>query len=116
MFTQGHFNQIHEGVVGHHNDYYDCLPIVTSGIYGVPYGEVGQRTESASPFVNVEARDFRLVAGSNAIGNGANLSLIFTTDIVGNVRTTWDIGAYSYRSSTQPITPAAPSRLRVENP
>ncbi|HUN55328.1 MAG TPA: choice-of-anchor Q domain-containing protein [Smithella sp.] len=45
--------------------------------------------------------NFNLLSGSPAIGQGANLSSIFTTDIQGNPWTVpWGIGAYEYVSTS----------------
>jgi hypothetical protein len=45
-----------------------------------------------------------LTTGANAIGNGTDLSAIFTTDILGNARSApWDIGAYAYNGGTPPV-------------
>lgn len=100
LFMSGYFNQVHYGVTGNYNDYYNNAPIISSGIYGVPYGEIGQQGESLSPVVDAVGGDFRLVSSANAIGNGHNLSSVFTTDFAGNTRTTWDIGAYQYIASS----------------
>lgn len=55
---------------------------------------------ATSPFTNVAGLDFSLVVGTSAIGAGADLSGVFTTDVTGATRTTpWDIGAYKYGSS-----------------
>lgn len=48
-------------------------------------------------FVDPANGDFRLKAGSPAIGSGADLSAFFTTDITGATRTVpWDIGAFMH--------------------
>jgi hypothetical protein len=47
-------------------------------------------------FVNSNNGDVRLQANSPAIGAGANLSAMFTTDFYGNTRTNWDIGAVAF--------------------
>ena len=102
LFVHGYFNQRHVGVIGHHNDYSGCEPMVSSGIYGVPYGEVGQQGEPSSPCLNAAGGDFRLRSDAHAIGNGADLSAVFTTDFFGNTRTTWDIGACGYSTAPAP--------------
>lgn len=66
LFLDGYFNMAHHGVTGNHNDYWNCGPIVTSGIYGVPWGEDGQQGETSSPCVNAPGGDFRLKSGANA--------------------------------------------------
>lgn len=48
-------------------------------------------------FVSEVTPDFNIQSDSGAIGNGADLSVTFTTDFNGDTRTTpWDIGAYGY--------------------
>lgn len=48
-------------------------------------------------FVSIPGHDFRLGAGSPAIGTGADLSSVFTADIELATRVApWDIGAYEY--------------------
>lgn len=47
-------------------------------------------------FVGAWDEDFRLLSTSDAIGAGYNLSAVFTTDIDGATRTTWDCGCYAY--------------------
>ena len=58
--------------------------------------------------------DFNLLPSSPVIGNGANLSSIFTTDIN---YVTWAIpyglGAYKYTGTSDITPPAAPSGLAV---
>jgi hypothetical protein len=94
LFVDGNFPQVHVGVTGTYNDYYLCFPIISSGIYGTPYGETGQQTETASPFVT-SGSDFRLVSGANAVSGGTNRSDITTTDILGATIATWHMGAYA---------------------
>lgn len=54
--------------------------------------------------------NYKLTAGSPAIGVGANLNSYFTTDFDGTTRgTTWDIGAYEYEP------PPPPTGLVIEN-
>ena len=48
------------------------------------------------PSTATEPEHIALLTGSPAIGAGANLSSLFTTDYYGNTRTTWDIGAIAY--------------------
>lgn len=114
LWMSSNFNIVTQGATGSYNDYYACFNIISSGIYGVPYGETGQQGESASPVVDAAAGDFRLIAGANAVGNGQNLSSLFSTDAAGVSRPAtgaWDIGAYQlvFGSRTSgPITRAGP--------
>lgn len=97
LFNTNHFNLTHVGLAqSSHNAYWNCLPIISSGVFGAPWNEVGQRNETAEPCVNPVAGDFRLVATALSAGNGTNLSGIFTTDINGATRSQWDIGAYAF--------------------
>lgn len=112
LFVDGHFNLVHQGVTGSYNDYYLCLPIISSGIFGVPYGELGQQTETASPFVDI-GRDFRLVGGANASSNGTNRSDITTTDIQGTTISTWHMGAYTGTNSPA-IIPSIPRTYQLK--
>jgi hypothetical protein len=60
----------------------------THGIFGNPKFAV-------LPDGSVGSGDWRLRTDSPASGRGANLSVFFTTDILGNIRNDkWDIGAY----------------------
>lgn len=63
---------------------------------------------TANPlFVNPGSGDFRLSAGSTAIGTGANLSAQFTTDYNGTTRTVpYDVGALAFSSAIAPTCPA----------
>jgi hypothetical protein len=65
---------------------------------------------SDPPFVNTStpytATNFRLRAGSPAIGAGVNLSSIFTTDFTGATRgVLWDTGAFQSTTITLPPQP-----------
>jgi hypothetical protein len=63
-------------------------------------------------FVDPSRNDFRLRAGSPAIGAGATLSTLFSIDLLGAVRSgAWDIGAYAFGSA--PTTLPAPTNARV---
>jgi hypothetical protein len=60
-------------------------------------------------FVNPSADDFRLQAGSPAIGRGITIP-DFIYDKSGNVRTvSWDIGAYKYGAAADTLPSASPS-------
>ena len=53
----------------------------------------------------VSSSDYHLQSGSPARDAGVDLSLIFTTDLEGNTRSAWDIGAYEY-DTTAPTIPS----------
>jgi hypothetical protein len=94
----------HMGVTSTNNLYYN-----NTGT-NLPSGEAGQQNRTASAFVSAPT-NFQLVSTSKAIGNGVDLSAIFTTDITGATRTTWDIGAYSYTTYNKPNPPL---NLRIQ--
>ena len=61
----------------------------------------GSQTSVTLNFIDASRKDFRLgIDETNASGNGVDLSnnpnFLFSTDIKGNVRSQWDIGAFSY--------------------
>ncbi len=89
-------------------DYYN------TGTYTTSYSEDGTRSTptaaySTDTFENVtgSSEDYALVSGSDLIGEGTDLSADamypFDWDITGATRTTWDVGAY-YFASTSAIT------------
>jgi len=93
LFHTGNFTSGNLGVaIAAHNDYY-----ANTGA-GVPVGETGQQNESSDPCVNVAAGDFTLRTWAKANSNGADMSAVFTTDILGVSRLVWDIGAYVFTS------------------
>lgn len=59
-------------------------------------------------FVNefgINKEDYRILAGSAAIGRGVALNNLFSTDSAGTARgLTWDIGAFEYSQTTTSIT------------
>lgn len=55
-------------------------------------------------FVDPDNGDFRLAAGSPAIGAGTDLSASFTDDYAGATRATWDMGAYAYEEAGPDVT------------
>jgi hypothetical protein len=74
----------------------------------------------ASTFVGTinsaaQASDFKLKSGATAaIGKGANLSSVFTTDFAGVSRgSSFDIGAYQYTGSGVISRPSTPINLQV---
>lgn len=69
---------------------------------GYPTVDTDQQNETSLPIVS--GTDFHLVAGAKSIGNGLDLSSIFTSDIAGNTRTSWDIGAYWSGTEGEPPT------------
>lgn len=77
---------------------------------GVPSGTAGQVDGASTTFNAPASYDFTLKAGGYAVGAGADLSGIFTTDILGRTRGAWDIGAYAFTLNRANIT-----NLRVKN-
>lgn len=66
--------------------------------------------DAGQPGYGITNGDYHLREGSPAIGNGANLSSLFTTDLDGVERgATWDIGAYEYVASEPPDPPDPPA-------
>ncbi len=51
-------------------------------------------------FRDAAHNNFQLLSSSGAKATGANLSAIFTTDIRGLTRSTWDAGAFSYQAGS----------------
>lgn len=74
-----------------------------NGYYGntgsVPAGTANQVNGSNTTFSDAELEDFNLLSSGYAVGTGADLSSVFTTDKSGTNRTTWDLGAYAFGSS-----------------
>ena len=72
---------------------------------------------STANFTNVTAssEDLHLVSGSALIGAGTDLSGTFTTDIDGETRSAWDVGADEYISVAEPISVfrGSPMRMRM---
>jgi hypothetical protein len=74
---------------------------------------LGYMTHGFQSNPQLAASPLILQSGSPCIGAGANLSVTFTTDIVGATRTVpWDMGAYKY-GGVSPTQPAAPTNLRL---
>jgi parallel beta-helix repeat protein len=71
--------------------------------------QTGCSSNGTISFVDAGNGDFRLQSGSAAINTGANLSSVFTTDIAGITRVSWDIGAYAFNASSDTAAVAAPS-------
>jgi hypothetical protein len=59
----------------------------------------------ADQFVSTTSgsEDFHLKSGADAIGVGTDLSGTFTTDIDGDTRSSWDVGADEYSSGAPAI-------------
>jgi hypothetical protein len=56
---------------------------------------LASQSVASMKFKDVSTGDLRTEAGSVAAGAGVDLSSVFTTDILGNTRTTWDVGAFN---------------------
>ena len=66
-----------------------------------------------TPYVDT---NFKVQAGSPAIGNGFNLSGTFTNDYAGNTRTVpWDMGAWKFGAAGDTTPPAAPTGFRISS-
>jgi hypothetical protein len=94
---------------------------IITGLTATPYS-AGSLTMSnnilsgTDPKLNV---DLTLQSNSPAIGAGANLSVYFTTDFLGNTRIApWDIGAYKYvgvgSPPPPPLTPSPPADILIQ--
>jgi len=93
-----YFNDSHTTSFLTNNIVYNCGPFHPGG--DTTYEETG-RINSDPLMVSPATGDFRLQSTSPAIGAGAVLSSLFTTDKNGVARgAAWDIGAYEYVSST----------------
>jgi hypothetical protein len=105
LWVNSYFNTGHKATAKSNNDYYGNV----GG--GVPVGETSQVTETENPFVNSATYNFQLKATANAVGRGLPLSNVFTFDLLSKTRgSTWDIGAYQYKTVT---SLAPPADLRV---
>jgi hypothetical protein len=108
LWENSHFTAINSGV---------GTAILNNGYYGntgvVPSAETGQVNGVATTFNNPASRDFSLKSGGYAVRQGADLSSVFTTDVMGTHRPAgaWDIGAYQY--STAPAIIGPPTNLSV---
>lgn len=96
----------------HTHNIYTALAWWQDAFYGWSLGTGESVRAASSVFVNPSAHDWRLKFGSPAIGSGTNLNNYFTTDIVGGIRTTWDIGAYAYDGDLF----YSPTNLQVRGP
>lgn len=104
LFESCNFTATHTVTSQGYNGYYN-----NSG-GGVPSGTPNQVNGASTTFNAPASYDFTLKAGGYAVGTGADLSAIFTTDILGRTRSTWDIGAYAFTLNRANIT-----NLRVKN-
>ena len=73
----------------------------TNSASGAPGSNNIYSLTAANEFVSLTdgAEDFHLLSTSNLIGVGADLSGVFTDDIDGDTRSSWDIGADEYVAS-----------------
>ncbi|MGZ3796840.1 MAG: hypothetical protein ACXVB1_10760, partial [Pseudobdellovibrionaceae bacterium] len=111
LYAQGwNYNALPPAVSTISNNYYGSTTYasISQNVLGSDYKNGGNPA-----FVNAEALNFNIQAGSVFIGSGVNLSSLFTNDMTGNLRgATWDIGPYMYTASgTVALLP--PSKLRV---
>ena len=85
-------------------------------------GESNGQVGSGSPFVNLAAGDFRLVAATNAGHTGitaawANGALDYNLDMNGNTRGAdgvWDRGAFEFGGGVANPPPAVPTNVRIQ--
>jgi len=78
---------------GNNNSSYDA----TADDFGTAANNRVEKT--ADPFTAYGDDDFTLAVGSDPIGNGKDLSALFTDDFFGNTRSAWDIGACEYQAA-----------------
>lgn len=72
----------------------NCLSKDTSADDHGGSGNVANSTDD--PFINYAGNDFHIAAGSDPVDAGQSLAGTFTTDIDGDTRSSWDIGADEY--------------------
>jgi hypothetical protein len=85
--------------IGNSGGTINCTNLGMSGVTTATYGTVGQTTGSTTTptFVNAASDNFHLASNDTTWHNqGTDLSGTFTTDIDGETRATWDIGADEY--------------------
>jgi len=103
-------------LIAKNTTYYNTLAAVQAQGFETHSPAVADPKFVAIPNGTTGSGNWQLQSSSPAINNGANLSSIFTNDLLGNTRSgAWDIGAYEYSSGTIDTTPpAAPSGLSVK--
>ena len=79
---------------------------------GYELNGIGYDTSWHDPLFT-SATNLLITAGSPAINAGMDLSAVFTTDLSGNIRSGWDIGAYEYVEASDIVAPASPTGLAV---
>src|SRR5208283_2578002 len=90
------------------NLYYQATALNGASCSGSEPGVVCSNPQFVSTGTPYEDVNFALQAGSPAIGAGANLSSVFTTDYFGSTRTVpWDMGAIGGTSGGPPNPPTA---------
>jgi hypothetical protein len=83
------------------NTYTTCATILSDGYIASGYCANSNPEFTTLPTAGTAGSgNFNLLSNSPTIGQGANLSSLFTTDILGNSWTTWGLGAYEYESGT----------------
>lgn len=91
--------------VGASNRYNTCSTLQAAG-FGTSYCAISDPLFTTLPSGGtVGSGNWTLQSGSPAIDSGLDLSASFTTDILGNTRSTWDIGAYEYGASGDTTAP-----------
>lgn len=85
----------------------------TGGVYSENNGNINSVNPGNPLFVNefgINKEDYRILAGSDAIGRGIALNNLFTTDSAGTTRgSTWDIGAFQYAAGSLPTDNTPPT-------
>jgi hypothetical protein len=74
--------------------------------------EANQQLGTGDPFVDRASHDYRLAVHTNT---GKDLGLGYNTDMDGEKRLNWDMGAYEYVEGGGAIKPNAPQGLRIVN-
>src|SRR5208283_2889585 len=83
------------------NTYTTCATCLSDGYFTSGYCANSNPEFTTLPTAGTAGSgNFNLLSNSPTIGQGANLSSLFTTDILGNSWTTWGLGAYEYESGT----------------
>ena len=79
---------------GFSSDDYDLSSASLSEAHG--------QSKASNPFVNLAGQNYHLTAHTNA---GQTLGSLYNVDYDGNIRTTWDRGAYEFNNGNSPNPP-----------